>query len=208
MKRIMRIAMLIMAFTLFFSLNAFAETKTVTLTYDDAYSIVGDVPYSSLSSLDFTFGPGISVHADRGSLQDDSFNLYVFSGGDKAVTFTAPADWAIQSISSTGSGDAYPIPVTAGNFSHSGSNWQWTDTTGNGMTQVTFKGATLSGGAKITVGSDINITNYYSGNDVVTIVLMPAAAPITGDTTMPALWFCLMLASAASILVLRKRTVR
>ena len=207
MKKILRIAALMMALTLLWSLNAFAETKTVALTYTEAYSKIGNVPYGSFSSIDFTFGPDIRVHADQGSLQDGSFNLYVFSSGDKAVTFTAPDGWAIQSISAVGSGSAYPTAVTAGDFSRSGSgNWQWTDTTGNGMTQVTFKGAVTSSGEKITGGADINITNYYSSgrSTVVTIVLMPVV-PATGDTTMPALWFCLMLVSAASILVLRKR---
>lgn len=207
MKKVIRIAALVMALAMLWSMNALAETKTATLTYADAYAHLGEVPYGAFSAIDYTFGPGVSVHADQGSIQYGSFNLYVYSGGDKAVTFTAPDGWAIQSISAVGSGSAYPTAVTAGDFSRSGSgNWQWTDTTGNGMTQVTFKGAVSSSGEKITGGADIYITNYYSSgrSTVVTIVLMPVV-PATGDTTLPALWFCLMLASAASILALRKR---
>lgn len=206
MRKIIRIAALIMALAMLWSLNAFAETKTITLTYSEAYAKLGTVPYDQQRSMDFTFGPGVRVQADHGSIQYDSFNLYVFRGGDRAVTFTAPDGWAIQSISGISSGSTFPFSVTDGDFSRSSSHWKWTASTDEGMKQVTFKGAISSSGEKITVGADINLTNYYApdNNTVVEIVLVPYT-PVTGDTTLPALWFCLMLASAASILVLRKR---
>lgn len=207
MKKVIRIAALVMALAMLWSLSALAETKTATLTYADAYAHLGEVPYGTFSAIDYTFGPGVSVHADQGSIQYGSFNLYVYSSGDKAVTFTAPDGWAIQSISGIGSGSTYPVTQTAGNLSHSGKNWQWTAPDDNGMKQVTFKGAVTSSGEKVTAGADINITNFYAGdeNTLVEIVLTSVVGPETGDTTMPALWFCLMLASAASILALRKR---
>ena len=206
MRKLIYITALIMAFAIILSLTAFAETKNVTLTYDEAYAIVGDVPYSSGSGMDFTFGPGVRVQAERASLQYGSFNLYVFCGGDRTVTFTAPDGWSILSISSICSGSTFPIAETAGDFTRNGKNWKWTAPTDEGETQVVFKGAVTSSGEKFTSGADINITNYYApdSSKVVEVVLV-SGVPVTGDTTMPALWGCLMLVSAASVLVLRKR---
>ena len=65
--------------------------------------------------------------------------MFRYSSGDKAVTFTAPDGWAIQSISGIGSGSTYPVTQTAGNLSHGGKNWQWTAPDVNGMTQASSK---------------------------------------------------------------------
>ena len=74
MKKVIRVAALVMAFAMLWSLSALAETKTATLTY----AHLGEVPYGTFSAINYTFGPGVSVHADQGSIQYGSFNLYVY----------------------------------------------------------------------------------------------------------------------------------